>query len=56
MLWTSDPVEINKDLVRYELTYKHEAETVENARFSIIFTERHSEIILDDIKLIGTRR
>ena len=54
-LWTSEPVEIDSDLKKYELTYVHEKESVENARFSIIFSDRHSEVILDDIKLIGAR-
>ncbi len=55
VLWTSDEVEINTALTKYEFSYKHTAESVENVRFSIIFSERHSEIILDDIKMIGTR-
>ena len=55
VLWTSDPVEIHGDLQKYELTYAHESESVENARFSIIFGDRHSEVILDEIKLVGSR-
>jgi len=55
VLWTSEQVEINTELTKYEFTYTHESESVENVRFSILFTERHSEIILDDIKLRGTR-
>ena len=55
VLWTSDPVEINTDLIKYEFTYVHETESVDNARFSIIFSDRHSEIILDEIKLIGSQ-
>ena len=54
-LWTSEPVEIDSDLKKYELSYVHDTESVENARFSIIFSERHSEVILDDIKLVGAR-
>jgi len=55
ILFESEQVEINTRLSKYEFTYKHQSETVEDARFSILFTERHSEIILDDIKLRGTR-
>jgi hypothetical protein len=55
VLWTSEQVEINTELTKYEFTYKHDSTTVDNVRFSIIFSERHSEIILDEIKLIGTR-
>jgi hypothetical protein len=55
VLWTSEPVEINSDLVKYEFTYLHEAESVENARFSIVFSDRHSTVLLDNIKLIGSR-
>ena len=55
ILWTSDLIEINTELKKYKLTYTHDSESVENVRFSIIFSERHSEVILDDIKLVGTR-
>ncbi len=55
VLWTSDPVEIHGDLQKYEFTYVHDSESVENARFSIIFGDRHSEVILDEIKLVGSR-
>ncbi|MBC9888672.1 MAG: cellulase family glycosylhydrolase [Opitutae bacterium] len=55
VLWRSEPVEIDSDLKKYELTYVHETESVANARFSIIFSDRHSEVILDDIKLVGAR-
>jgi len=55
VLWTSEPVEINTDLLRYEFTYVHETESVENTRFTVIFSDRHSEIILDDIKMVGSR-
>lgn len=55
ILWTSESVAIDSNLKKYELNYVHEAESVENGRFSIIFGDRHSEVILDDIKLVGTR-
>ncbi len=55
ILWTSDQVEINTELTKYEFTYIHESKSVEDVRFSFLFTERHSEIIFDDIKLRGTR-
>ncbi|MAI17218.1 MAG: hypothetical protein CMH04_00985 [Marinovum sp.] len=55
VLYTSDQVEIDTELTKYEFTYTHKTESVENARFSIIFSERHSEVILDEIKLIGER-
>ena len=55
ILWTSEPVRINTELTKYTFTYKHKTESIEDVRFSILFTERHSEIILDDIKLRGTR-
>ena len=55
VVWTSEPVVINDELLEYEMTYKHESESVENARFSILFSEQHSEIILDDITLRSTR-
>ena len=55
VLWNSEQVEINTELTKYEFTYKHESKSVEDVRFSILFTERHSEIILDDIKFRGTR-
>jgi hypothetical protein len=55
VLWTSEPVEINKDLLKYDFTYVHDTESVENARFTIKFGDRHSEVILDDIKMVGTR-
>lgn len=55
ILYTSEKVAIDTELTKYEFTYKHETETVDDARFSIFFTERHSEIILDDIKMSGTR-
>lgn len=55
VLWTSEQVEINTQLTKYEFSYKHESESVEDVRFSILFSERHSEIILDEIKLRGIR-
>ena len=55
VLWTSDPVKIDGDLQKYEFSYVHNSESVENARFSIIFGDRHSEVILDEIKLVGSR-
>ena len=55
ILFTSEKIEINTELTKYEFMYKHDTETVEDARFSILFTDRHSEIILDDIKLRGKR-
>ena len=55
VLWKSEQVEINTELTKYEFTYTHESKSVEDVRFSILFTERHSEIILDDIKFRGTR-
>ncbi len=55
ILWTSNEVEINTELSKYEFSYKHNSGPVENVRFSIIFSERHSEIILDDIKMVGSR-
>lgn len=55
ILWTSDQIEINTELTKYEFTYTHDSETLDDVRFSFIFTDRHSEIILDDIKLSGTR-
>lgn len=55
VLWTSESVAIDSDLKKFELSYVHETESVENGRFSIIFGDRHSEVILDDIKLIGAR-
>lgn len=55
ILFQSELVEIDSELRKYEFTYTHEGESVEDLRFSIVFTERHSEIILDDIKLRGTR-
>jgi len=55
IFYTSDKIEINTELTKYELTYKHKTKSVDDVRFSIIFTDRHSEIILDDIKFRGTR-
>lgn len=55
VLWTSEQVEINAELSKYEFTYRHDSESVEDVRFSIIFSERHSEIILDNIKMVGSR-
>lgn len=55
VLWTSEQVEINTELTKYEFSYRHESKSVENVRFSIYFSDRHSEIILDDIKMVGTR-
>tara|TARA_Y100000588_G_scaffold102732_1_gene111811 strand:- start:1712 stop:3187 length:1476 start_codon:yes stop_codon:yes gene_type:complete len=54
ILWTSEPVEIDTELKKYELNYVHDTASVDNARFSIIFSDRHSQIILDDIKLVGS--
>ncbi|MBL4643281.1 MAG: carbohydrate binding domain-containing protein, partial [Flavobacteriaceae bacterium] len=55
ILWTSNKIEINTELTKYEFTYTHDSETLDDVRFSFIFTDRHSEIILDDIKFSGTR-
>ncbi len=55
VLWTSESVAIDSDLKKFELSYVHDTESVENGRFSIIFGDRHSEVILDDIKLVGAR-
>ena len=55
VLWRSEPVEIDKDLTKYEFTYVHEGDSIENARLSIFFADRHSEVILDEIRLVGTR-
>lgn len=53
LLWSSKSFEINNELTKYEFTYTHKDTSVDNARFSIIFSDRHSEVILDEIKLIG---
>jgi hypothetical protein len=55
VVWTSEPVDLNTDLQKYEFNYVHEGESIDNARFSIIFADRHSEVILDEIRLVGTR-
>tara|TARA_Y200000002_G_scaffold187550_1_gene154831 strand:+ start:3110 stop:4651 length:1542 start_codon:yes stop_codon:yes gene_type:complete len=55
ILWDSDIIEINTELTKYQFTYTHTAGSEEDVRLSFIFSDRHSEIILDDIKFRGTR-
>ncbi|NRB63169.1 MAG: carbohydrate binding domain-containing protein [Saprospiraceae bacterium] len=55
IFWTSQGVDINTTLTKYEFTYTHTEATAEDVRFSFLFTERHSEIILDDVKVRGAR-
>ncbi len=55
VIWTSDEVSIDSKLQKYELEYDHAVPSVSNVRFSFIFLDRHSEVILDQIELRGRR-
>ncbi|MBI9104871.1 MAG: cellulase family glycosylhydrolase [Spirochaetales bacterium] len=56
VVWTSDVVVLDDELKRFEMTYDHKLESVHNVRFSFNFLDRHSEIILDQIELRGSRK
>ena len=55
IIWTSEEITVDSTLKRYELEYQHAASSVNNVRFSFIFLDRHSEVILDQIELLGRR-
>ena len=55
ILWTSDQIELDTELTKYEFIYTHKLESLDDIRFSFIFTDRHSEVIIDDVKFRGTR-
>ena len=55
IIWTSEEITVDSTLKRYELEYQHAAPSVNNVRFSFIFLDRHSEVILDQIELRGRR-
>jgi len=55
VIWTSEEITLDSTLGKYELDYEHAAQSVSNVRFSFIFLDRHSEIILDQIELRGRR-
>ena len=54
-IWTSEEITVDSKLKKYELEYEHAVQSVRNVRFSFIFIDRHSEIVLDQIELRGRR-
>jgi hypothetical protein len=55
VIWTSGEIPIDSRLQKYELEYEHDVTSVGNVRFSFIFLDRHSEVVLDQIELRGRR-
>lgn len=55
VIWTSEEITVDSKLKKYELEYEHAVQSVRNVRFSFIFIDRHSEILLDQIELRGRR-
>lgn len=55
VIWTSEEITVDSKLKKYELEYEHAVQSVRNVRFSFIFLDRHSEIVLDQIELRGRR-
>ena len=53
IIWTSEEIRVDSTLNKYEIKYQHSIPSVHNVRFSFIFLDRHSEIILDQIELRG---
>jgi len=56
VIWTSEEITVDSNLKKYELEYEHDTLSVNNVRFSFIFLDRHSELILDQIELCGRNR
>jgi endoglucanase len=56
VIWTSEEITVDSNLKKYELEYEHDTPSVNNVRFSFIFLDRHSELILDQIELCGRNR
>ena len=55
VIWTSGELAVYTTLQKYELEYDHAVSSVNNVRFSFIFLDRHSEVILDQVELCGRR-
>mgnify|MGYP003322317749 CR=1 FL=1 len=53
VLWTSEAVDLGADLKKYEFSYLHNTDSVETGRLTIVFGDRHSEVILDEIKTLS---
>ena len=56
VIWTSEKIVVDSILRKYQLAYEHSDGSVRNVRFSFVFLDRHSEIILDKIDFRGQRR